>query len=149
MKRRIADICLRLGVMAGIFLIMNGNHAYAAETEWMQCMEGMTDEPTMPDSEEKSEEEKPARHGWVQEGEEWQYLNGSPRWDGYVGLNCTGFVAFLIPDWSKPGADCHIGIYWGDYPGHNQFWHQVDTNKISHIYAGTPVIRYYIIKIGM
>lgn len=48
MKRRIADICLRLGIMAGIFLIMNGNHAYAAETEWMQCMEGMTDEPTMP-----------------------------------------------------------------------------------------------------
>lgn len=75
--------------------------------------------------------------------------NGSPRWDGYVGLNCTGFVAFLIPDWSKPGADCHIGIYLGDYPGHNQFWHQVDTNKISHIYAGTPVIRYYIIKTGM
>ena len=133
--------------------------------------------------------------------------NGSPRWDGYVGLNCTGFVAFVIqkiggnlneiaamgrtgsyvnacnwidyakqhatyyvynsisallasgnavkgdilycePDWSKRGADCHIGIYWGDYPGHNQFWHQVDINKISHIYAGTPQVRYYIIKTG-
>lgn len=133
--------------------------------------------------------------------------NGSPRWDGYIGLNCTGFVAFVIqkiggnlneiaamgrigsyvnacnwidyakkyatyyvynsiselltsgnavkgdilycePDWSKRGADCHIGIYWGDYPGHNQFWHQVDINKISHIYAGTLQVRYYIIKTG-
>lgn len=132
--------------------------------------------------------------------------NGSPGANGYIGMNCTGFVAFVCqkcggdlseidamgriggyvnatswldyakrtgkryyvynsisalllsgqaqkgdiiycePDWSKPGADCHIGFFWGENSWDNAFWHQVQTNIISNIKAGTPQIRYYLIK---
>ncbi|MGN9055869.1 hypothetical protein ACTNA4_05275 [Bariatricus sp. HCP28S3_A7] len=135
--------------------------------------------------------------------------NGSPGNNGYTGLNCTGFVAFVVqkcggdlskidkmgrtggyvnatswldyakktdtvyykfesissllasgkaekrdiiycePDWSKRGADCHIGFFWGDTPSSDVFWHQVETNIISNIKAGTPQIRYYLIKTGV
>ena len=132
--------------------------------------------------------------------------NGSPGAGGYVGMNCTGFVAVVFqrcganlnpisemgrragytnasnwfnyvkkmgaeyyqyysiqellnskkaekgdiiycePNWNLSGADCHIGLFWGDTPDTNTFWHQMEINKISHIYAGSPVIKYYLIK---
>ena len=132
--------------------------------------------------------------------------NGSPGAGGYVGLNCTGFVAFVFqkcganlnkisaiggkggyvnasnwfnfvkrngveyygyssvqallsggraekgdiiycePDWSRPGADCHIGIFWGDTPYENVFWHQIGSNVISNIKSATQVSTYYLIK---
>ena len=135
--------------------------------------------------------------------------NGAPGPNGYTGMNCTGFVAFVVrkcggdlnkieamgrgggyanainwldyakrdgteyyvynsvaqllaggkaqkgdiiycePDWSKRGADCHIGIFWGNTSSQNLFWHQVATNMISNIKAGTPQIRYYLIKTGV
>lgn len=143
---------------------------------------------------------------WTGNKDACMHPNGSPGAYGYVGMNCTGFVAFVFgkcggnlkqldamgefggyvnaiswidyakqsgktyyvynsvaalllhgqaqkgdiiycePDWSKPGADCHIGIFWGDNSWDNTFWHQVGTNIISNIKAGTPQIRYYLIK---
>lgn len=134
--------------------------------------------------------------------------NGSPGADGYTGMNCAGFVAFVIqkaggdlsgitamgkkgtyvnatswiahakadnvtyycynsvnellasdkaqkgdiiycePDWSKPGADCHIGFFWGNTSDENQFWHQFTTNTRTEIQAFVPQQRYYLIKTG-
>lgn len=138
--------------------------------------------------------------------EEIMYPNGAPRWDGYRGFNCTGFVAFVMrkcgadlrriteqggsgaycnamnwrkyaqknvkcygfssvkdllaskkaekgdliycePNWNWPGADCHIGIFWGNSSTDNRFWHQpYPKNVISNIFSGTRVQTYYIIK---
>lgn len=35
-----------------------------------------------------------------------------------------GDLIFFEPkNWYASGADCHIGFYWGNYPGHDQFLH--------------------------
>lgn len=145
-------------------------------------------------------------HFWSGEMDPCMHPNGSPGKNGYVGMNCTGFVAvafqrcganidkisamggsagytnacnwfefakrngveyygffsiqslldsgraekgdiiYCEPNWNLSGADCHIGFFWGDTPTTNTFWHQMEVNKISHIYSGTPAIRYYLIK---
>lgn len=132
--------------------------------------------------------------------------NGAPGKNGYVGMNCAGFVAFVFqkcgadinkvstaggrgayvnasnwfnyvkrsgveyygyssvqallnsgkaekgdviychPDWSRPGADCHIGFFWGDTPESNVFWHSGSPNQISNIKSATQVSTYYLIK---
>lgn len=36
----------------------------------------------------------------------------------------------------------------GDYPGHNQIWHQMEINKISHIYSGSPYSKVYLFSMG-
>ena len=60
-----------------------------------------------------------------------------------------GDLIYFEPDYSYYAYDCHIGIYWGDYPGHNQVWHQMETNKISHIYSGTPYSKIYLFSMGI
>ncbi|CAI3426076.1 GBS Bsp-like repeat-containing protein [Enterococcus cecorum] len=59
-----------------------------------------------------------------------------------------GDLIYFEPDYSYYAYDCHIGIYWGDYPGHNQIWHQMEINKISHIYSGTPYSKVYLFSMG-
>ena len=59
-----------------------------------------------------------------------------------------GDLIYFEPDYSYYAYDCHIGIYWGDYPGHNQIWHQMEVNKISHIYSGTPYSKVYLFSMG-
>lgn len=136
----------------------------------------------------------------------YMHPNGSPASNGSVGMNCTGFVAFVFqkcgadlskiaamggtggcvnasnwmryvrqsgaecygyssvaallrsgkaekgdiiycePNWSLPGADCHIGIFWGDTSSSNTFWHQFDVNRISNIKSATQVTTYFLIK---
>ena len=138
--------------------------------------------------------------------EEIMYPNGAPRWDGYRGLNCTGFIAYVMrkcgadlgyitnqgrrggfcnasnwwqyakshmpcygyssvsallasgkaekgdliycePNWNWPGADCHLGFFWGNNAYENRFWHMpYPRNVISNIYSGTAVETYYLIK---
>ena len=55
-----------------------------------------------------------------------------------------GDLIYFEPNYNLPNYDCHIGIYWGDYPGHNQIWHETDTNKISHIYSGAPYTKVFL-----
>ena len=59
-----------------------------------------------------------------------------------------GDLIYFEPDYSYYAYDCNIGIYWGDYPGHNQIWHQMEINKISHIYSGTPYSKVYLFSMG-
>ncbi|MGO5436222.1 GBS Bsp-like repeat-containing protein [Enterococcus cecorum] len=59
-----------------------------------------------------------------------------------------GDIIYFDPNYSLPNYDCHIGIYWGDYPGHNQIWHQMEINKISHIYSGSPYSKVYLFSMG-
>ena len=51
-----------------------------------------------------------------------------------------GDVLYFDPyDWNSPGADCHIGIFWGDTPSDDKFWHTVGRgNIISNIFSATP-----------
>lgn len=60
-----------------------------------------------------------------------------------------GDLLYFEPNYSVPNYDCHIGFYWGDYPGHNQFWHELDGNKISHIYAAAPYTKIYLFSMGV
>lgn len=56
-----------------------------------------------------------------------------------------GDLIYLEAVFTNPTYDCHIGIFWGNSPSENRFWHQViDGNKISHIYSGTPYSKVYL-----
>ncbi len=139
------------------------------------------------------------------------YPNGDRRSDGYSGMNCTGFVAYvtqkcggnLTPigkmglgggvcnasnwfryfknaniesymyssvsallksgkaeqgdiiycepvNWNQPGADCHIGFFWGRTSNENRFWHSLTSpkngNQISGIVPGSYPSYYYLVK---
>lgn len=139
------------------------------------------------------------------------YPNGDRRSDGYSGMNCTGFVAYvtqkcggnLTPigkmglgggvcnasnwfryfknaniesymyssvsallksgkaeqgdiiycepvNWNQPGADCHIGFFWGRTSSENRFWHSLTSpkngNQISGIVPGSYPSYYYLVK---
>ena len=49
-----------------------------------------------------------------------------------------GDLIFFEPkNWYASGADCHIGFYWGNYPGHDQFLH-----NSTHPNRGADLITY-------
>lgn len=57
------------------------------------------------------------------------------------GLAKKGDIIYLEADFSKPGYDCHIGIFWGDTPNDNKFWNSTVAgggNNITNIFSGTP-----------
>lgn len=139
------------------------------------------------------------------------YPNGDRRADGYSGMNCTGFVAYvtqkcggnLAPigkmglwggacnasnwfryfkkanveyytynsvsallksgkaeqgdiiycepvNWNQPGADCHIGFFWGRTSSENRFWHTSTSpkngNQISNIVPGIYPSYFHLVK---
>ncbi|PAB02048.1 hypothetical protein [Enterococcus canintestini] len=56
-----------------------------------------------------------------------------------------GDILYLEGRWGEYGADCHIGIFWGDNGHQNRFWHQVLAgNMISNIFSGTPYSMVYL-----
>lgn len=139
------------------------------------------------------------------------YPNGDKREDGFSGMNCTGFVAYVTQkcganltqigkmglrggvcnasnwfryfksanieyykynsvsellksgkarqgdiiycepvSWNQPGADCHIGFFWGRTSGENKFWHSSTMpgsgNQISGIVPASSPSYYYLVK---
>lgn len=47
-------------------------------------------------------------------------------------------VIFMPTDWSVPGADSHIGFFWGNSPSENLFWHSDSYgNRISGLTGKT------------
>ena len=62
------------------------------------------------------------------------------------GILEKGDIIFFEPkDWSAPGADCHIGFFFGDNSSDNKFWHSSthpkSGNQISEI---TPKVASYL-----
>lgn len=56
-----------------------------------------------------------------------------------------GDILYLEGRWGEYGADCHIGIFWGNNGHQNRFWHQVLAgNMISNIFSGTPYSMVYL-----
>ena len=57
-----------------------------------------------------------------------------------------GDLIFFEPkNWYASGADCHIGFYWGNYPGHDQFLHNsTHPNRGSQITTVTPKCDSYV-----
>lgn len=56
-----------------------------------------------------------------------------------------GDILYLEGRWGEYGADCHIGIFWGNNGHQNRFWHQVLAgNMISNIFSGTPYSMIYL-----
>ena len=59
-----------------------------------------------------------------------------------------GDIIYLEADFSKPGPDPHIGIFWGDYSSHNRFFHATwPATKISEIYSYTPYSKVYLFSL--
>ena len=61
------------------------------------------------------------------------------------GRGRKGDILYLEPDWNRTGADCHIGVFWGDTPSENKFWNQNWNikNDISGIVMDDPVEKIY------
>lgn len=64
-----------------------------------------------------------------------------------------GDIIYCDPiDWSAPGADCHVGFFWGDSPSDNKFWHSgespVSGNQISAIVPKTTPSQFFLIPTG-
>lgn len=62
-----------------------------------------------------------------------------------------GDIIYCEPvNWSQPGADCHIGFFWGRTPGENRFWHSSTTpgsgNQISVIVPASSPSYFYLVK---
>lgn len=85
----------------------------------------------------------------------WRYLKKNAKYYRYTSVSQLlaagkaekGDIIYMEPNWSWPGADCHIGIFWGDSPSQNRCWHSVyPKNQISTIHSGTRVQYYYLIK---
>lgn len=57
-----------------------------------------------------------------------------------------GDLIFFEPkNWYASGADCHIGFYWGNYPGHDQFLHNsTHPNSGAQITTVTPKCDSYV-----
>ena len=57
-----------------------------------------------------------------------------------------GDLIFFEPkNWYASGADCHIGFYWGNYPGHDQFLHNsTHPNRGAQITTVTPKCDSYV-----
>ena len=59
-----------------------------------------------------------------------------------------GDIIYLEADFSKPGPDPHIGIFWGDYSSQNRFFHATwPATKISEIYSYTPYSKVYLFSL--
>lgn len=59
------------------------------------------------------------------------------------GLAQKGDVIYFEPiSWAEPGADCHIGFFWGNTSGENRFWHSATHpergNQISELVSKSP-----------
>lgn len=61
------------------------------------------------------------------------------------GRGRKGDILYLEPDWNRTGADCHIGIFWGDTPSDNKLWNQNWNilNDVSTIVMDDPVEKIY------
>ena len=61
------------------------------------------------------------------------------------GRGRKGDILYLEPDWNRTGADCHIGIFWGDTPSENKFWNQNWNikNDVTGIVMDDPVVKIY------
>lgn len=64
-----------------------------------------------------------------------------------------GDIIYCDPlDWSAPGADCHVGFFWGNSPSDNKFWHSGESpasgNQISAIIPKTVPSQFFLIKTG-
>ncbi len=46
MKKKIVSICLGLGIMTGVFFVVNGSHVYAADIDTTQSGENYAGEQT-------------------------------------------------------------------------------------------------------
>lgn len=57
-----------------------------------------------------------------------------------------GDLIFFEPkNWYASGTDCHIGFYWGNYPGHDQFLHNsTHPNRGAQITTVTPKCDSYV-----
>ena len=54
------------------------------------------------------------------------------------GLARKGDLVFFYP-YNPYSTDCHIGFFWGDYPGQNRFWHSLSGgNRISEFQYDGP-----------
>lgn len=73
------------------------------------------------------------------------------------GVLVKGDIIFINADFTQPGADNHIGFFWGDTPSDDKFWHSSDHgdgliagaqpgNMISQITPKTPATEYLVIK---
>lgn len=63
------------------------------------------------------------------------------------GVMEKGDILYFEPlDWSAPGADCHIGFFWGNTPSENLFWHSATKpsrgNQVSAITPKVPSTLY-------
>jgi hypothetical protein len=59
-----------------------------------------------------------------------------------------GDLIYLDGVWGTAGADCHIGIFWGDTSSDDKFWNEtlMYSNAITPILSGTPYSSVYVIK---
>lgn len=62
------------------------------------------------------------------------------------GIAEKGDLIFIMPK-SWANNDGHVGIFWGDTPSQNKFWHSPGTNTISHIYGNVRNPVYHLIKL--
>ena len=55
-----------------------------------------------------------------------------------------GDILYLSPVW-RTGADCHMGVFWGDTPGDDQFWSQTLAAKcsVTKIFMVDPIAKIY------
>ncbi len=93
----------------------------------------------------------PRQHpGWYANASNWEYYANEQSVKSYhfdtiqqaldSGKLQKGDVLYFEPlDWDAPGADCHIGFFWGDTPSDDRFWHSSthpsEGNQISEITA--------------
>ena len=58
-----------------------------------------------------------------------------------------GDIVYFEPDWKDEKDDCHIGIFWGDTPYEDVFWHSTMkyTNAINFIHTGTDYQFVYLL----
>lgn len=69
------------------------------------------------------------------------------------GMAQKGDIIYCDPlDWGAPGADCHIGFFWGDVSSDNKYWHSgtspASGNQISEIIPKTVPSKFFLIKTG-
>ena len=59
-----------------------------------------------------------------------------------------GDILYLEPNWT-PGADCHIGLFWGDSPDEDKFWQQNwdCLNAVTNVRMDDPIVKIYLFPI--
>lgn len=102
------------------------------------------------------------RDGWYGNATNWQdYVHNkslkSYKFDSISsalgsGVLRKGDILFFEPNnWDEPGADCHIGFFWGNTSNENKFWHSSmhpgSGNQISEITAKTTNSTVYVFPI--